>query len=57
MMNNIKNYYLGTPVPTYEFMRLPITIIPEKLYKNYLKGKSVDGWVYLEIWKGVYGIK
>jgi hypothetical protein len=24
MMMDIKNYYLGTPLPTYEYMRLPI---------------------------------
>jgi hypothetical protein len=28
MMMDINNYYLGTPLPKYEYMRLPISILP-----------------------------
>jgi hypothetical protein len=28
MMMDIKNYYLGTPLPRYEYMLLPLSIIP-----------------------------
>jgi hypothetical protein len=28
MMMDIKNYYLGTPLPTYDYMKLPLTILP-----------------------------
>jgi hypothetical protein len=28
MMMDIKHYYLGTPLPIYEYMRLPISILP-----------------------------
>jgi hypothetical protein len=28
MMMDIKKYYLGTPLPIYEYMRLPISILP-----------------------------
>jgi hypothetical protein len=29
-MMDIKNYYLGTPLPIYEYMRLPLAIIPDE---------------------------
>jgi hypothetical protein len=58
MMMDIKNYYLGTPLPTYEYMRLPLTILPQDIIEKYdLTRLAVNGWVYLEILKGVYGLK
>lgn len=58
MMVDIINYYLGTPLPTYKYMRLPLTIIPNKIIKKcHLKEKALDGWVYLQILKGIYGLK
>jgi hypothetical protein len=58
MMMDIKNYYLGTPLPRYEYMRLPMEIIPDEIIKKYnLTANVVDGWVYLEIRKGMYGLK
>jgi hypothetical protein len=50
MMMDIKNYYLGTPLPTYEYMRMPISILAEEIIKKYhLTRLAADGWVYLEI--------
>jgi hypothetical protein len=58
MMMDIKNYYLGTPLPIYEYMRLPISILPLDIIEKYdLTRLSVNGWVYMEIRKGVYGLK
>jgi hypothetical protein len=58
MMMDIKKYYLGTPLPTYEYMRIPISILPlDIIYKYDLTCLSVNGWVYLEIRKGMYGLK
>jgi hypothetical protein len=58
LMMDIKNYYLGTIFPKYEYMRLPISILPEKIIEKYpLTCLAVDGWVYLEIRKGMYGLK
>jgi hypothetical protein len=37
-----------------EFMLLPISILPEEIHLTRL---AVDGWVYLEIRKGMYGLK
>jgi hypothetical protein len=31
MMMDIKNYYLGTPLPRHEYMLLPFSIIPEEI--------------------------
>jgi hypothetical protein len=58
MMMDIKNYYFGTPFPTYKYMRLPIAILPDEIIKKYhLTRLAVDGWAYLEIQKGMYGLK
>jgi hypothetical protein len=58
MMMDIKKYYLGTPLPTYEYMILPLTILPLDIIEKYdLKRLAVNGWVYLEIRKGIYGLK
>jgi hypothetical protein len=58
MMMDIKHYYLGTPLPIYEYMRLPLTILPLDIIEKYdLKRLAVNGWVYLEILKGMYGLK
>jgi hypothetical protein len=58
MMMDIKNYYLVTPLPTYEYMRLPISILPLEIIEKYqLTRLAVDGWVYVEIRKGMYGLK
>jgi hypothetical protein len=39
-------------------MRLPLLIIPDKIIAKYnLKAISVDGWVYIEIRKWMYGLK
>jgi hypothetical protein len=58
IMMDIKKYYLGTPLPTYEYMRLPLSILPLDIIEKYdLIRLAVNGWVYLEIRKGMYGLK
>ena len=56
---DIKNYYLRTSLEQYECMHLPISNIPNdiatKYNPNYLTDK--DGWVYMEMRKGMYGLK
>ena len=34
VMIDIKNCYFGTPLPTYEYKRLPLAIIPYEIIKN-----------------------
>jgi hypothetical protein len=49
---------LGTPLPRYEYIRIPISIVPDEIIAKYnLKAILVDGWVYIEIIKGMYGLK
>jgi hypothetical protein len=49
---------VGTPLPRYEYMRLPLSIIPDEIITKYnLRAISVGGWVYLEIHKGMYSLK
>jgi hypothetical protein len=58
MMMDIKNYYLGTPLPQFEYMKILLSRFPEEIIQKYnLNALSVDGWVYIEIVKGVYGLK
>jgi hypothetical protein len=58
LMMDIKNYYLGTPLPRYEYMRMLLSRFPEEIVDKYnLKALAVDGWVYIEIRKGMYGLK
>jgi hypothetical protein len=58
MMMGINNYYVGTPLPIYEYMRMPLKIFPRDIIDKYnLEAISVDGWVYIDIRKGIYGVK
>jgi hypothetical protein len=58
MMMDIKNYYLGTPLTRFEYMKMPLSRFPEEIIQKYnLNDLAVDGWVYIEIRKGMYGLK
>ena len=58
MTIDIKNFYLNTPMGRFKYMRLKISDIPADVVKHYnLEDKvAPDGWVYLEVHKGVYGL-
>jgi hypothetical protein len=58
MMMDIKNYYLGTPLPRFEYMKMHLSRFPEDIIQKYnLNTLAVEGWVYIEIRKGMYGQK
>jgi hypothetical protein len=58
MMMDIKNYYLGTPLPRFEYMKMLLSRFPKEIVqKHNLNALAVDGWVYIEILKGMYGLK
>jgi hypothetical protein len=58
MMMDIKNYYLGNPLPRFEYMKMLLSRFPEEIVQKYnLNALAVDGWVYIEIRKGMYGLK
>jgi hypothetical protein len=57
-MMHIKNYYLGTPLPRFEYMKMLLSRFPEEIIQKYnLNALAVDGWVYIEIRKGMYSLK
>jgi hypothetical protein len=54
---NIKKMNIKTPVDQYEYMKMPLQLIPKDTIKHYgLRKKAVDGYVYMEIRKGMYGL-
>jgi hypothetical protein len=58
MTMDIKNYYMGTPFPRYEYMRMLLSRFPEEIINKYnLKALAVNVWVFIEIRKGMYGLK
>jgi hypothetical protein len=54
---DLKNFYLDTPMPDPEYVRIKITDIPAEFIEEYkLAGTDRDGWIYLEIRRGCYGL-
>ena len=53
---DVKNFYLNTPLDRYEYMRMPIKLIPQEFIDMYnLTAKVKNGYVYIEIQKGMHG--
>jgi hypothetical protein len=59
MVVDIKDFYLNTPLERYEYMRLPLAMIPDEIIEQYQLRQlaTPDGWVYIKIRKGMYGLK
>jgi hypothetical protein len=58
MMMDTTNYYLGTPLPRFEYTKMLLSRFPEEIIQKYnLNPLEVDCWVYIEIRKGMYGLK
>ena len=55
---DISNFYLNTPLPRYEYLKLKLTDIPQEVIDEYKLMEKVtpDGYVYVEIRKGMYGL-
>jgi hypothetical protein len=57
MCLDIKDFYLNTDMERYEYMRIPTSQIPKKIFDQYNLGPLVhNGAVYVEIRKGMYGL-
>ena len=56
---DIKDYYYGTPLTAqFEYLRVPIELIPEEIVNQYnLLPLVHDGYVYIEVRKGMPGLK
>jgi hypothetical protein len=49
--------YLKTPLDQFEYMKIPIALLPDDIIEHYqLQEKVFDGYVYMEICKGMYGL-
>jgi hypothetical protein len=58
MTVDIKDFYLGTPLDRYEYMRIAAKDIPECIMLQYeLHDLVENGYVHVEIRKGMYGLK
>ena len=58
MILDNKNFYYGTAMDRYDYMKLALACIPEKIIYQYsLYTLSSDSWVYLETRKGMPGLK
>ena len=54
----IKDFYYGTAMARYKYMKLALACISDKIIDQYnLRAFSSDGWVYLDIRKGMPGLK
>jgi hypothetical protein len=49
---------MGTLLHRYEYMRMLLSRFPEEIVNKYnLKELTVDGWVYIGVRQGMYGLK
>ena len=54
---DLKDFYLGTPMSHYEYMRIPVWMLPDEIIEQYnLTPLIVNGFVYVEIRRGMYGL-
>jgi len=54
---DIKNFYLGTPLDRWEYMKMPLATIPQPIIDQYdLNSKAKNGQVYMAIKRGMYGL-
>jgi hypothetical protein len=57
-MMDINIYYIGTPLPRFEYMKMLLSRFPEEIIQKYnLNALAVNGWVYIETRKSIYGLK
>jgi len=59
MTGDIKNFYLDTHMPYYQYMRIHRKYFTPEICTKYNIDRicDVDGYVYVEIRKGMYGLK
>ena len=57
MTGDARNFYLATPLEKFQYMRIPIELIPQEFIDLYqLQDKVKHGFVYFEITRGMYGL-
>jgi hypothetical protein len=54
---DITNFYLDTPLDCYEYVRIPINLVPPEIIEEYQVMHLVtNGYIYAEVQKGMYGL-
>ena len=55
---DLANFYLNTPLPNPEYMRLRLNIIPKEIIVQYNLQELADKdeWVYIQINKGMHSL-
>jgi len=57
MTMDIANFYLNTPLKRNEYIRMKLENFPQNVIDLYnLNSKAVDGFVYVAVKKGMYGL-
>jgi hypothetical protein len=55
MCLDVNMFYLGTPMEHFEYLRIPIKLIPFEIITQYAPLPLVsDGHIYIEVQKGMY---
>ena len=57
MCIDIKNFYLGTPMKYFQYMRIHKKIIPQEVLDGYEIIFDDRDFAYVEICRGMYGLK
>ena len=58
MTIDLKNFYYNTHILEYEYMQIPLTIIPQDIIDQYQLQQIVrNGVIYMDIQKGMLGLK
>lgn len=59
MNMDVKDFYLNNNMPCYEYMKIHISLLPKDVINHYHLQNIQDeqGYVYMEIRKGMYGLK
>jgi hypothetical protein len=55
---DLANFYLMTPLKQPKYVKIKLTDIPEEVIKEYTLHEYVtpDGWVYIKVIRGMYGL-
>jgi hypothetical protein len=57
MCLDVNNFYLGTPMEHFEYLRIPIKLIPLEIITQYALLPLVSGGnIYIDVQKGMYGL-
>ena len=58
MSCDLKDFFLASPMAKSEYMKVPIKYFPPDIIAQYkLDGLVKNGYVYIEVMKGMYGLK